>query len=122
MGLGLEVESVRVVSVPKFANKEYLYLNSPVLIKRQDFEAKKRNVYTLYDSAKTGELLLETLKGKMKAANVEYDIQLDFDKNYSKAKVKKLKYKGIVNYCSMCPLLVKGEKKGNRIFMESWSR
>lgn len=69
-------------------------------IKQYNFNHEQANQY-----------LKETLLSKMKEAGLEEDETLDicFDLSYTKKKLKLVRYHGIGNKASLCPVVIKGK-------------
>lgn len=64
-----------------------------------------------FNHAQANQYLKDTLLSKMKEAGLEEDETLDicFDLSYSKKKLKLVRYHGIGNKASLCPVVIKGK-------------
>jgi CRISPR-associated endoribonuclease Cas6 len=103
---GLEVFEIVILETPKFSNKEFFFVSSPVLVKRTE---KEREMHFTYDQIEADDLLEETMKTKLRRAGLDdSDIHLAFDRTYQGAKTKLVYYKNIGNKANICPVIIKG--------------
>lgn len=114
MFCGMNVSDVTLADYPDFDHRDYFYCGSPIFIKRRmaDGSIKQYN----YLDAEANLLLKETLKSKMRKAGLEEDETLDihFDSSFDKKKLKLVRYHGINNKASMCPVIIKGKAETKR--------
>ena len=115
--LAMEVKEIKIIETPKFSEREYFLLDSPILIKRSMPKhllqpGKEIDLYAFWDDPRASRFLEQTIKKKMQAAGVDYKVSIRFDTNYKNPKKKTLKYKGIVNRASLCPVIIEGDPKG----------
>lgn len=104
---GIGVREVVLQDIPEFSGNETFMVGSPIFIKRQEENNIKH--YT-YKDAVSGELLVESLRTKMRAVGIEDDtLQISFLRDYNKAKVKLVKYRGVSNKVSYCPVRIMGK-------------
>lgn len=101
---GMTVEDVVIEENPDEINEEYFFAASPILIKRQLNGSIK---HLIYSDAEAGSLLEETLKHKMEIAGLEdHSLKITFDTSYQRATTKLVRYKGVENRASMCPVKI----------------
>jgi CRISPR-associated endoribonuclease Cas6 len=106
---GMEVMEVVLQRPPTFEREHRFLVQSPVLVKRYNWEQKKVHYY-LYNEPEADALLTETMQNKLKAAGKEnLDISLSFDRSYAGAKTKLIRYQGIDIKGSICPIIAKGD-------------
>lgn len=103
---GSRVIDVQIKEVPEFSNEERFFLNSPVLIRKQEGEKTKHVTY-LNEEFET--LLTENIKGKLQMVGLNSnDISIELDKSYAFPQTKLVDYKGIQNKTSLAPVIIKG--------------
>ena len=109
MFCGMFVTDITIGAEPQFSERYLYYCDSPIFIKRKldDGSVKQYN----FNHAQANQYLKETLLSKMKEAGLEEDETLDicFDLSYSKKKLKLVRYHGIGNKASLCPVVIKGK-------------
>lgn len=108
MFCGMCVTGVILVDNPNLDDREYFYCASPIFIKRrlEDGTIRQYN----YNDEQAGEFLKETLLTKMRLVGLEDDtLDIQFDKSYAKKKLKLVKYHGIGNKASICPVIIHGK-------------
>ncbi|MBO0932065.1 CRISPR-associated endoribonuclease Cas6 [Fibrella aquatilis] len=106
IAFGMSVRSLTIQALPDFSSEQRFTVASPVFIKR----TINGNVeHILYDHPQANDFLTETLRRKLRAADLPDDgVQVVFDSSYSKAQSKLLTFNGIQNRASMCPVIVSG--------------
>ena len=104
---GMFVEDVVIEETPDLTQQEQFSLGSPILIKRL-VNGKITEFY--YDNPESGKLLEETMRTKMKLANIPYDdtLNISFNLSYTKKKTKLVWYDNISNKANMCPVIIRG--------------
>lgn len=109
MFCGMYVTDITIEDDPDLSSRSEFFCGSPIFIKRR-LETGEIKQY-VYDDERTGELMKETLVSKMRAAGLEEDTTLDirFDTSYSGKKTKLVRYHGISNKASMCPVIINGK-------------
>lgn len=108
MFCGMRVANVILVDTPDFTDCDYFYCASPIFIKRR-LENGTTRQYN-YNDEQADELLKETLLTKMKLAGLADDtLDIQFDKSFAKKKLKLVKYHGIGNKASICPIIIHGK-------------
>lgn len=114
MFCGLVVTSITIEDSPMIDDRELFFCASPIFIKRNHTDGTI-NHYNFTDP-QANQFLKETLLSKMKIAGLE-DGTLDirFDTSYSKKKLKLVRYHGIGNKASICPIIIKG-KPATKLF------
>lgn len=102
----LFVDEILIMEDPDLSAREIFFPGSPVLIKRRmDNEVK----HLLYNDPVSADYLKETLLTKMKFAGLSDDgFGIQFDNTSSIATTKLIKYKGVENKTSWCPIRIKG--------------
>lgn len=108
MFCGLTVSDITIDNDPLLSNRELFYCASPIFIKRKlaDGNIKQFN----YDDAEANQYLKETLLSKMAEAGLEDDsLNIQFDTSFSKKKLKLVRYHGIGNKASLCPVIIKAK-------------
>lgn len=104
---GMRVISIMPQAEPRFGERAYFRMQSPVLIKRRVEDGTQQYYY--HTDAEADELMTQTMYTKMQHAGVEGSIRLRFDRDYPKAKVKATKYRGILIKGSRCPVIAEGD-------------
>lgn len=106
---GMKVTELTIQMLPDFRDHDEtrFLVNSPILVKRSVENGGEKHF--LYTDTESDNLLTETLKRKLRAAQLDdSDISVRFDRDYHKAKTQLVKYRQINNRCSYCPVLIKG--------------
>ena len=115
MFCGMSVTDVTIDNEPELSERELFYCASPIFIKRklEDGNVKQFN----FNDAQANSYLKETLLSKMREAGLEEDDTLDikFDLSYPKKKLKLMRYHGIGNKASYCPVIIKA-KTATKLF------
>lgn len=105
---GMQVESITIERTPSFGDYHRFYVQSPVLIKRQE-AGRKRYFYP--HNEESSQYLTETLLNKLGRANLPQEVEVSFDTSYENPKTKLVNYKGINIRASFCPVIVKGHPR-----------
>ena len=107
MFCGMSVVNITIDDVPLLEDRETFYCASPIFIKRK-LENGSTKQYT-YEDEQSGLLLKETLLSKMREAGLEEDetLEIRFDTSYNRKKFKLVRYHGIGNKASLCPVVIK---------------
>ena len=114
MFCGLVVTSITIEDSPMIDDRELFFCASPIFIKRNHTDGTI-NHYNFTDP-QANQFLKETLLSKMKIAGLEDDtLDIRFDTSYSKKKLKLVRYHGIGNKASICPIIIKG-KPATKLF------
>jgi len=101
-----KVADIQIKDTPAFSSTEKFFIGSPVFIKRR-FDNSEKHI--TYDHPRCNEYLTETLKKKLKAANLPSDkVQVKFDPSFIPPKTKIIKYKEISNRVNICPVTIVG--------------
>jgi len=104
----LNVTDILIQENPDFSNQNYFSLGSPVFIKRNTGDTKTKHF--IYSEKESSELLIETLKTKMKVAGISDDtLEIYFDQAYPNPQVKLIDYNGIKNRVNWCPVIINGK-------------
>ncbi len=109
---GMKVREVRIVETPPFGTKERFTLSSPVFIRK--YEEGGRAVHLTFRDEETDYYLTETMKTKLRKANLDGDVSVKFDRSYSSPKTKLVRIKGIGSRASFCPVIVEGSPEAVR--------
>lgn len=109
MFCGMSVKDITIDDTPSLESQELFYCASPIFIKRK-LEDGTIKQFT-YNDEHTSTLLKETLTAKMREAGLEEDETLDikFDTSYSRKRFKFVRYRGIGNKASLCPVIIKAK-------------
>ncbi len=109
MFCGMYVTDITIEEDPDLSSRIEFYCGSPVFIKRK-LETGEIKQY-VYDDEQTGALMKETLISKMRSAGLEEDPTLDirFDTSFTGKKTKLVRYHGISNKASLCPIIINGK-------------
>lgn len=105
---GLVVSGISIDNDPRLNDRELFNCASPILIKRKlaDGSIKQFN----FSDAEANQYLKETLLSKMREAGLEDDtLDIRFDTSYNKKKLKLVRYHGIGNKGSICPVIIKAK-------------
>lgn len=103
---GMKVKEIILCEYPDFGVERRFLLATPVLIKRMENNKCKHYVY--FDEH-ADEMMTDTLKRKMSSIGLnDTPVDVKFDKDYDKSKVKLVSYKNINNKVSWCPVIIKG--------------
>lgn len=109
MFCGLEVIDIQIAKMPDPKDRTMFYCGSPVFIKRHlpDGKVKQFN----YNDKESSLLMKETLLNKMRKAGLEEDenLEIKFDTSYLGKRLKLIKYHGVGNKASMCPIIINGK-------------
>jgi len=106
MFCGIRVKEVGIQETPDFRFEEKFFTASPVLIRKYDEDGAA--TYLLYDDPESDILMTKTLNTKLKKANLDFEVDVQFDRSYINAKTKLIKIKNINHKASVCPILIKG--------------
>lgn len=106
---GLKVYEIDMISEPAFRNRERFSLLSPLLFK-QKVEGKNKPKHFTFEDDETDILLTEAVKRRLEFNGITDDtLKITFDKTYQGKKTKVIKYRGIGNKTSVCPIIVEGK-------------
>lgn len=109
MFCGMSVTNITIDDTPSLERQELFFCASPIFIKikMEDGNIKQ---FT-YNDEQASTLLKETLTAKMREAGLEEDETLDirFDTSYNKKRLKLIRYRGIGNKASLCPVIIKAK-------------
>lgn len=103
---GMQVEALTLYPTPAFGDRQLFYTQSPILIKRRGEDGRQHFYYHNDDEA--GNLMTETLQRKLGQLSLPTDVRVDFDRSYSRPRIKMATYRGIKNKASECPVMVQG--------------
>ncbi|MEW6005837.1 MAG: CRISPR-associated endoribonuclease Cas6 [Stygiobacter sp.] len=103
---GMKVKDIQIQENPNFSNKEKFIAASPIFIRKYDENRKAKHL--TYKDEEANFYLTETLKKKLKTANLDYEVKVSFDKNYMYPKTKLVKINGIENRANFCPVIIEG--------------
>jgi CRISPR-associated endoribonuclease Cas6 len=109
IAFGMKVKEVILCEYPVFGSEKKFMLATPILIKRFDGE---KSIHFTYCDEDANNMMTDTLKRKMRFIGLdETSVNVRFDKNYNKSKVKLVSYKGIKNRVSLCPVIITGSSE-----------
>ncbi len=103
---GLKVKEVGIQETPDFRFEEKFFSASPILIRKYDDNGAA--TYLLYDDPVSDKLMTETLNTKLRKANLDFNVDVTFDRSYHSPKTKLVKIKNINHKANVCPILIKG--------------
>jgi CRISPR-associated endoribonuclease Cas6 len=109
---GMRVEEIVIKTDPEYTDKAHLPAASPILVR--DYSSNQNGDYLTPKHEDTGKLLTESIKSKMKFAGLDYEIKIDFDKTYPRAKTKLIDIKGIKHRANICPVIMEGDPEAIR--------
>ncbi len=109
---GMVVKEIQMQDTPQFGSKERFIASSPVFIRKYDENRKAKHL--TYDNEEADLYLTETLKKKLKNANMNYDVKVSFDKAYQNPKTKLVKINGIDSRANFCPVIIEGDPEAVR--------
>lgn len=103
---GSFVSDVQIQEDPTFSSAQTFFTASPVFIKRRINNNEK---HITHEHSSSGLYLTETLKKKLKAAQISSDdVNIKFDNSYANPQTKIIRYNEIGNRVSVCPVIVEG--------------
>ncbi len=106
IAFGLVVNEMVIQEDPIFEYEHKFSAASPVFIKRK-IDGKEKHYE--YQDQESPALLTETLKNKLRKANLnDANVSVQFDLNYSIARTKVIYYNKIGNKVNICPVIIKG--------------
>lgn len=107
---GMQVSEIQLQENPNFGNRERFVAASPVFVRKydDDFHA----VHLTVKDKEANYYLNETLKSKLKKANLDYDVNIRFDENYLNPKTKLVRIKDIESRANFCPIIAEGDPEG----------
>ncbi|NOY51345.1 MAG: CRISPR-associated endoribonuclease Cas6 [Chlorobi bacterium] len=106
---GLKVYEIDILPEPAFRNRERFSLLSPLFFK-QTKEGERKARHFTFEDTETEELLTNAVKRRLEKNGIpDSALKITFDKSYSGKKTKVIKYKGIGNKTSVCPIIVEGK-------------
>lgn len=103
---GMKVDEVQIEETPDFGGRERFTLCSPVFVRKYDENHKA--IHLTFKDEEADYYLTETMKSKLRKANLDYDISIMFDRSYTKPKTKLVRIKGIESRANMCPVILEG--------------
>jgi CRISPR-associated endoribonuclease Cas6 len=104
---GMKVSEIQIQESPLFGSKERFTVSSPVFIRK--YTESKKPDHLVFNNIEADKYLTDTLKKKLKTANLNYNVNVSFDKTYLKAKTKVVNIKGIKSKANLCPVIVEGD-------------
>ena len=106
---GMIINEILIQSTPNFTNPQRFVAASPIFIRKYDENNKA--IPLLYDNPEADFYLTEIMKTKLKIADLNYDIQIKFDRKFVKPKTKLVHINNIVNLANMCPVIIEGDTR-----------
>ncbi|MGD8781956.1 MAG: CRISPR-associated endoribonuclease Cas6 [Ignavibacteria bacterium] len=104
---GMKVKEIQMQENPNFGSKEKFTVASPIFIRKYDQNRKAKHLTT--QDVDADYFLTETLKKKLKTANIEAEVKVGFDKTYHNPKTKLVKINSINNRANLCPVIIEGD-------------
>ncbi|EJF52129.1 CRISPR-associated endoribonuclease Cas6 [Saprospira grandis DSM 2844] len=113
---GMRVREMSMQPCPDFEDGTHkFWMASPLLLKRPRSQAKGYDFLT-YEQEDADALLTEKFRAKLAALGLaNQEVKLRFLRDHEQAKVRLLKYKGIANKGSLCPVEIKGSAEALRL-------
>lgn len=106
IAFGLEVKNIVIIDDPKFHSSRNFFAASPIFIKRS---INGNDKHFTYKDSESSELLTETLKNKLRKADLDdSEVSVHFDLEFSRPKTKVIYYHNIGNKVTICPVIIKG--------------
>lgn len=109
---GMVVKEIQMQDTPQFSSKEKFIASSPVFIRKYD--ENRKATHLTYKDEEADFYLTETLKKKLKTANLDCKVKVSFDKTYYNPKTKLIKINGIENRANFCPVIIEGDPEAIR--------
>lgn len=109
---GMHVSEIQIQETPLFGNKERFFASSPVLIRKYD--EQRKSIHLTYNNDEADFYLTETLKRKMKLANINKEVKISFDKTFHGSKTKLVKINGVSSRANFCPVIIEGDSEAIR--------
>lgn len=108
MFCGLVVSDITIDNGPQLNNCELFNCASPIFIKRKLSDGSIKQFG--FSDAEANQYLKETLLSKMREVGLEDEtLDIRFDTSYNKKKMKLVRYHGIGNKASLCPVIIKAK-------------
>ncbi len=109
IAFGMSVYEVMIKETPKFSDSAKFHVATPVLVKR---DKEQNTIQYKFNDEGVNDLLTETLRRKLRLANIDdSNVFVEFDNNDTRAKTKLVTYKGIGNKANLCSVIVKGSEE-----------
>lgn len=106
---GMVVNDIIIQDNPKFDTKTKFMVDSPVLLKYNNFGKTK---FYYYSDKESNDLLTDKLQYKLNNAGINSEnVIVRFDNEYIKPSIKGITYKGIKNKGSICPIIIEGTQE-----------
>lgn len=107
---GMRVNEVWEQPTPVFGQRSYFYTDgSAILVRRKRADGTKE--YLLWENPESDEVLTQSLKRKLTTAGYQgedADVRVSFDRDYTKARTRKIEIKKIAHKGSECPVIIEG--------------
>lgn len=105
---GMFVSDITIKDTPDLGDRRLFYLATQIHIKYK-LENGEEKHFT-YKDQEASDLMRDTLVHKMSIVNLPPDpmLKVEFDLTYMGKKEKLIRYKGIGNKASMCPIIIEG--------------
>ena len=109
---GMTVTEIQIQETPNFGGKERFIVSSPIFIRKYD--ENRKAIHLTYMDEDVDNYLTDTLKKKLKTANLDYNVKVSFDKSYTNPKTKLVNINGIESRASFCPVIIEGDAEAIR--------
>lgn len=106
---GMSVNSVTLQRTPDFGSQQRFLTQSPVLVQRRDESGKQK--YFFPHDEQSNDYLTETLRHKLRRAQLPEQVKVAFDPDYTNPKTKLVNYRGIKIRATACPVIVSGDPR-----------
>lgn len=104
---GMTVAEIQPQNTPEFGSYMRFHTASPVFIR--EYKTNPNGNHLLYNNPESSIYLTETLKRKLKKANLNLECSVKFDTTYPNAKTKLINIRGISSKASICPVILEGD-------------
>lgn len=115
---GMKVGEMTIQRTPDFGESHRFVVESPVLVKRRRMEGKHDQYYFPGDPD-TDTFLTETLRNKLRRAQLDDSVVVRFDPDYSNPRIKMITFKGVDIKATYCPVIVEGNARAVQFAWET---
>lgn len=110
---GMTVEEVQELEYPGFSGQRTFYTDGSAIVLRRKREDASRE-YLLWDHPEADQALTHSLRHKMQQAGLgqqAMEIRAAFDRQFQRARSRKITIKGIDHKGSECPVVLQGNEE-----------
>lgn len=106
---GMHVRQIIIQEAIDTPHRNSFSLASPVFIRKYDENFRAQHLTWKDNDA--GLYLTQTMKRKLKKAEIEKDVKIYFDDSYQNPKTKLVTIKGVGNRANYCPVIIEGDEE-----------